>query len=659
MPPSATPTASTTATATATTATASRTVARPVANLGNTCYMNCVLQALAHAPELCLAIDCEPHRRRCPYAKKKLLNKTRSSSPPASSDEDDPPFVPPDEQDYLEDEEQEPSKVATRKSRRRSPNSQTSSDNDNCSGAGDEFCTLCEFEEHIRKVHIQNRKDKAVVPSSFVNGFIEHVAPWFRLGVQEDSHEFLRLLIDAMQNSCLRARSPAAEGEEMVEEHEESKNRDTTTASNSSSSQREENDKEYPFSLFRGTVESKVICDSCKASSSTHDPIEDIGLDVTLPAAGMEQSSHRSATAASSSSRANSPIPPALADVQSALQRFARAEALDAGYKCEKCGKLGKATKQSRLASIPPILTLQLKRFRYGERVGTAAANQRPRRSEVSQLNDSYFYSSGKSGSAKIEGPVKFDTIFDLKPYLTPKLQEEHASMFCRLFAVIVHAGKNSHSGHYIAYVRNVSKNEWWKMDDGRVTPVSEREVKQAEAYMLFYRVVQHPLTLRLEELHRKQQLLLQKSAAENEPVMLTSAVVKKNIKDTDSSFLKKNRKRQATELCDGLEWARIKTSTPPHLLGVFRKAQEFIADDVQLSSDFFQSLSAQAARNAKSAPPSISGKSRTTAVSATADSSSSSSSSSSWDTVLQHCNIHSILSPLLVYLYDNINNRG
>lgn len=42
-----------------------RTVAPPVANLGNTCYINAVFQSLAHAPELCLAMDCEPHSCNC------------------------------------------------------------------------------------------------------------------------------------------------------------------------------------------------------------------------------------------------------------------------------------------------------------------------------------------------------------------------------------------------------------------------------------------------------------------------------------------------------------------------------------------------------------------------------------------------------------------
>jgi ubiquitin C-terminal hydrolase len=260
------------------------------------------------------------------------------------------------------------------------------------------FCALCSLEHHLEQVHDSSQPpDKPVAPEAFVRGFVNHVAPWMRIGIQEDSHEFLRLLIDAMQKSCLKARS-------------DKENTKVAATTNGAASTTE--DEEYSFSLFRGLVESNVTCEYCKASSSTVDPIEDIGLEVT------------SST-------------PALADVQSAFTRFAGAEPLDSNYKCEKCGKVGKATKQSRLKSIPPILTLHLKRFRYGDsRVGADAMPRRSGRSEV------------KSGSAKIEGHVKFEVLFDLKPFLTKEMQEASKSVLCRLFAVVVHAGKNSNSGH-------------------------------------------------------------------------------------------------------------------------------------------------------------------------------------------------------------------
>jgi ubiquitin C-terminal hydrolase len=322
----------------------SRDVARPVANLGNTCYMNAVLQALAHAPELCMAMDCEPHRSHCPIA---LENTQKRRLSPSSSPDNNTMTT--------TTRASSSSSSGHRKSRRsgkRSPSSETNSH-------GDLFCALCSVEEHLEQVHSNDttRREDPVAPSTFVHGFIDHVAPWFKLGVQEDSHEFLRLLIDAMQKSCHQARTT----------NQQDINPTTTTTSLTSS-----RDDEYPFSLFRGTVESNVTCDSCRHSSSTLDPIEDIGLEVT-PCTPLNNNDYVGGTANinigvnnNNSTAASNSSTTTLADVSCAFQRFARVEDLDAGYKCETCGKVGRATKQSRLASIPPILTIHLKRFRYG-----------------------------------------------------------------------------------------------------------------------------------------------------------------------------------------------------------------------------------------------------------------------------------------------------
>jgi hypothetical protein len=331
------------------------------------------------------------------------------------------------------------------------------------------------------------------------------------------------------------------------------------------------------------------------------DPIEDVGLEVTVPV-----SSPMAASKTSSTSRNNSPTPtPALADVQSAFQRFARAEALDAGYKCENCGKVGRATKQSRLANIPPILTLHLKRFRYGDsRIASDTGNgatttRRTGRSEVNQLlgNGAADFMTGKSGSAKIEGHIKFEQVVNLKPYLTEELQKQHANMYCRLFSVIVHAGKNSHSGHYIAYVRSLAKNEWWKMDDGRVTHASDEEVMGAEAYMLFYRVVQHPVTLKLQEKYKNK--FMQPTEAKKSDVEVTKTVVPESKTVTEDVQVSSvsSRKRPAPEFANGEDWARAKTKIPPHLMGLITKAQAMVAEDIQLSPDFFKYLSEEAAK--------------------------------------------------------------
>lgn len=542
----------------------SRGVASGVVNLGNTCYMNAVLQALAHAPELCMAMDVEPHRVTCPVAERNAKKRRNSPSPPDETSR----------------------KRSIRKSLRSGKKSPTNGSN------GDseiQFCTLCELENHLSQVH--SGLCEPVAPTMFVNGFIDHVAPWFRLGVQEDSHEFLRLLIDAMQKSCSRARKKgdSVEGEE------------------------------YSFKLFRGTVESNVRCSSCSASSSKIDPIEDIGLEVT---------------STSSSS---------LTDVSSALERFTRAEPLDSGYKCDKCGNMGKATKQSRLASIPPILTLHLKRFRYGSD-GKPILPPPRRGREVAQL-------IGSSGSAKIEGHIRFPEFFDLKPFMTPELSSQHKNMYCRLFAVIVHAGKNSHSGHYIAYIRNISKKEWWRMDDARVTRVGTEEVFGAEAYMLLYRVVDHTVAQQLrakdskakaeaspkvevepkveaktEEVESKKDeapaedatrpSTSQESAADDtsqvpkaegtepEPPMSDRIVSTEGVSTAsevkESAQGTRKRKRSRPEFANSEEWALAKTNLPPDVISMLREAEEFLSDKVKFKPGFLKLLSEEAGKGGK-----------------------------------------------------------
>lgn len=501
-------------------------VANGVVNLGNTCYMNAVIQSLAHAPDLCMAIDCEPHCASCPiYQRNQSLKE--SSKPSENS----------------------------------------------------EFCMLCELELLLIELHKQKHDSGPVSPSVFVDGFIKHIAPWFKLGVQEDSHEFLRLLIDAMQKS---SKKKEAETAIKTEEDDEAKQ------------------KEYSFRLFCGEVESTVTCSNCSSISSTIDPIEDIGLEVT----NSSTSNYAASTYWRSGS--SSPTPSSLTDIDTALKKFIATENLDSGYKCEECSKVGRSTKQSKLKSLPPILTLHIKRFRYGN--DTKGLSHLPSRRGPSPGLDNV----GSSGSAKIEGHVKFPQVFDIRPYVTDDLQEKSKSMLTRLFAVIVHSGKNSHSGHYISYVRNVAKNEWWKMDDGKVMLVSKDEVFNAEAYMLFYRVVDHPVSVDLKAKSTKKAEEDAKKELEASKIKIKEEITEASIESFNSTSLSgpssqdastavtsisneassgKKRKRDSPDFKSGEEWARKMTNKPKSMLQFIRAAQDYFCERIELDPEYLQMM--------------------------------------------------------------------
>jgi len=416
----------------------------------------------------------------------------------------------------------------------------------------DDFCVLCQVENILTEIHSpNNNKNNAFAPVRFIDGFTSVVAPWFKKGLQEDSHEFLRLLTDGMQKSVLGSSSATS----------------SSTKQNNS----------YAFQLFRGQVQSTVTCFACHETSTTIDPMEDLGLECVALSSSYDNNNNL--TSKNSSFEQQQPSHHTLGTIQHSLDKFIQEEALDC-YKCEKCFSLGKATKRSKIFEIPPILTLHLKRFRYGyapsgattttnsaaiSTAGTTlpatssslvnnnnsntSTNNNPSNTGTSNNNTTVFTTLGRTGSNKIEGHIKFDELFDLKPYLTENWgyywdasaaaaakekgtpntnKKEGAPCFCRLFAVVVHTGANSHSGHYYALVRNLKKNEWWKMDDGNAIRISANEVANAHAYMLFYRVVEHPVSIQLrddvvlrrrqQQQQQQQQLLLSKKVSSSIP---------------------------------------------------------------------------------------------------------------------------------------------
>jgi ubiquitin carboxyl-terminal hydrolase 1 len=100
---------------------------------------------------------------------------------------------------------------------------------------------------------------------------------------------------------------------------------------------------------------------------------------------------------------------------------------------------------------------------------------------------------------------VEFPQELDLSPYCvygprasTPwaagSQKEQHCmdrssdiggKMPYRLLAIIEHRG-NAHSGHYVSYRRDHS-GKWFRISDSNVTPISWRQVRTCQAYMLFY----------------------------------------------------------------------------------------------------------------------------------------------------------------------------
>ncbi|KAJ1962129.1 hypothetical protein GGI12_002833 [Dipsacomyces acuminosporus] len=179
--------------------------------------------------------------------------------------------------------------------------------------------------------------------------------------------------------------------------------------------------------IFGGYLQSQVTCSKCDHDSNTFDPLLDISLDIQSGS-----------------------------NIAKALRSFTRPEHLVKGnrYKCEKCSKLVDATKQMTVYRLPRILTLQLKRF-------------------------SIF------GGGKINRYVEFPLHLSMKGYTSSNSSSPGIFSYS-LYAVLVHAGGTSRSGHYYCFVKSPA-GVWYELNDSMVHQVSERTVLKQSAYLLFY----------------------------------------------------------------------------------------------------------------------------------------------------------------------------
>jgi ubiquitin carboxyl-terminal hydrolase 5/13 len=55
------------------------------------------------------------------------------------------------------------------------------------------------------------------------------------------------------------------------------------------------------------------------------------------------------------------------------------------------------------------------------------------------------------------------------------------------LKAIVVHIGRNTHSGHYVAYVHEANTPDWLLFNDEKVCRVQPSSVPIEKAYLMLY----------------------------------------------------------------------------------------------------------------------------------------------------------------------------
>eukprot|EP00698_Gefionella_okellyi_P016089 TRINITY_DN4579_c0_g1_i1.p1 TRINITY_DN4579_c0_g1~~TRINITY_DN4579_c0_g1_i1.p1 ORF type:complete len:961 (-),score=176.25 TRINITY_DN4579_c0_g1_i1:2122-5004(-) len=264
---------------------------------------------------------------------------------------------------------------------------------------GKKRCPFCSFCSHFRSAQTMVRG----APGVFYQYVLDTIAPAFLMYQQQDAHEFLRLLLEHFHTQF----SQKHRGGGRIE--------DTTVI----------------HQMFGGYYQSQTTCANCRHPSNVYDAYLDLNVEI--------QDAHT---------------------LQEALALTTKRERLTADnlYKCGRCKQQSQALRRLAIHTLPPVLNITLKRFRYAM---------------------GYY---GMHGS-KVTKHVPFPEYLNMRPYLTASSAETQTVY--RLYAVLVHAGSSAHSGHYYSFVRVAEK--WFRMDDDDRAEVRLPSVLASNAYMLFY----------------------------------------------------------------------------------------------------------------------------------------------------------------------------
>ncbi|XP_055251019.1 ubiquitin carboxyl-terminal hydrolase 44 [Moschus berezovskii] len=399
-------------------------------NLGNTCYMNSVLQVLSH---LLIFRQCFLKLDLNQWLAVTASDKTRSSykHPPVTDTV------------YQMNECQEKDLYSVRfrhpslssglsggapKSRKmeliqpREPSSQ--------------YISLC-HELHTLFQIMWSGKWALVSPFAMLHS-VWRLIPAFRGYGQQDAQEFLCELLDKIQHELetTGTRLPA-----LIPTSQRKLIKQVLNVVNN---------------IFHGQLLSQVTCLACDNKSNTIEPFWDLSLEFPerYQCSGKDSASQ-----------------PCL--VTEMLAKFTETEALEGKiYVCDQCNSkrrrfsskpviLTEAQKQLMICHLPQVLRLHLKRFRW----------------------------SGRNNREKIGVHVGFEEILNMEPYCCGEsLKSLRPECFMYdLSAVVMHHGKGFGSGHYTAYCYNSEGGFWVHCNDSKLSMCTMDEVCKAQAYILFY----------------------------------------------------------------------------------------------------------------------------------------------------------------------------
>lgn len=191
--------------------------------------------------------------------------------------------------------------------------------------------------------------------------------------------------------------------------------------------------------LFAGLYYTRTMCTECKSLTSQFEPF----TTMSIPTAETGETS-----------------------LEECLKKFSEEEIMDGDNKitCDTCHKKTNALKKMYIWEPPKILIIQLKRFRT-----------------KMQANRAVQFKTNSTVKFPLRGLKLKDNLTDLYG------QRECTYDLC---GISEHFG-NLYGGHYVAHCKNGINNKWYNFDDSSVYHVPDKDIEgeivTKNAYVLFY----------------------------------------------------------------------------------------------------------------------------------------------------------------------------
>jgi len=430
-------------------------------NLGNSCYMNCILQCLMHA---------EP-----------LLNYFLEQGQAQDGSENN------DNNNNDNNNDNQSDKWVEKTSYLAEVNKTNPLGSGGLVAAA--FCSLL-------KTVWSGDESTTFSPIEFKATFTAF-ARHFNNNHQHDAQEFASSLLDVLHEDLNRVPSSSASSAadklksmSLTSNGSASKPQnksitgmdDQQTALNTWKAHLERNDS-VVVDRFQGLSRSTIRCPRCQKRVSKFDVYTSIHLDLdvnTILDAGTNTNSWATRLAPGDQHQ------PKPISIESCLKKFTRDEELDDSnpWTCPKCKEQVKAIKTVQLWSTPDVLILHLKRY--------TTSIQR-------DLNGNVNISRMKMDDA-IEFPFGNDeqSYLDMNEFIAKDGVASEQSNRYALFGVVDHSGgMDINQGHYTSTVKHLKEKTWRDYNDTFVTgtpaPASGRD-SSSTAYLLFYKRVQGSL---------------------------------------------------------------------------------------------------------------------------------------------------------------------